>query len=89
MKEKPYVVSHVRAALAADPEVGSLDIVVDVTGDTIYISGVIDCESKRQAAGQAAARAAPGLRVVNDLKVLQLTPVEPAEVLNDTSGGHR
>lgn len=89
MKEKPYVVSHVRAALAAAPEVGSLDIVVDVTGDTIYLSGVIDCESKRAAAGHVAGRAAPGLRVVNDLKVLQLTPVEPAEVLNDTSGGNR
>lgn len=89
MKEKPYVVSHVRAALAVDPEVGSLDIVVDVAGDTVYLSGVIDCESKKEAAGQAAARAAPGHRVVNDLKVLQLTPVEPAEVLNDSPGGHR
>lgn len=89
MKEKPYVVSRVRAALASDPEVGSLDIVVDVTGDTIYLSGVIDCESKRAAAARSAAQAAPGMHVVNDLKVLQLTPVEPAEVLNDTSGGHR
>jgi osmotically-inducible protein OsmY len=89
MNSNDYLIGHLREAFATSPEVGTLDILIDVTGDTVYLSGVIDCESKRSAAAGVASRVAPDHRVVNDIKVFQLSPVEPAEVLNDTSGGHR
>lgn len=89
MKSSDYLIGHIREALAANPEVGTLDILVEIAGDTVYLSGSIDCESKRVAAGETASRIATDFNVVNELRVFQLSPVEPAEVLNDPSGSHR
>ncbi len=89
MNETDYLISHVRSALASAPEVGSLDIQVEVIAGRIHLSGEVDCESKRVAAADVAGRAAQGLHVVNELKVLTLNPAEPPEVLDDSFGGHR
>lgn len=89
MKHKEYLVAHIRDALAASPAVGALDLMVDIVDDTVYLSGMVDSEAKRTAASVAAARAAPGYRIVNSLTIMNLLPVEAAEVLNDTLGSHR
>lgn len=89
MTSNEYLIGHIREALASSADVGTLDISVDVRGNTVYLSGNIDCESKRTAAGGVASRIAPGFDVVNDIKVFQLFPVEPAEVLHDPSSGNR
>lgn len=89
MNETDYLIGHIRAALASAPKVGSLDIQVEVIAGRIHLSGEVDCEAKRVAAGEVAAIAAQGLHVVNELKVLTLNPTEPPEVLDDSFGGHR
>lgn len=89
MNSSDYVVSRIRSALATAPEVGSLDIEVNVTGDAVHLSGAIDCKTKRDAAGDVAARTAPGLRIVNELTLLTLTPPEAPEVIDDSAGGRR
>ena len=87
MTPDDYLIGHIREALAA--EVGSLDLLVEVSGGTVYLSGLIDCGTKRQAAREAATRVAPNHKIVNNIKVLTLTPVEPPEVLHDSAGGNR
>jgi osmotically-inducible protein OsmY len=89
MNAGDYLVSRIRAALATDPEVGSLDIAIAVAGEGVHLSGVVDCAAKRDAAAVVAALLAPGMRVVNELKVLTLSPAEAPEVIDDSVGGHR
>ncbi len=89
MTPDDYLIGHIREALAADPAVGSLDVQVEVSGGTIYLAGFIDCAKKRQSAREAATRVAPNHKIVNNIKVLTLSPVEPPEVLHDSAGGNR
>jgi osmotically-inducible protein OsmY len=89
MTPDDYLIGHIREALASDPAVGVLDIQVEISGDTVYLAGSIDCGTKRQAAREAATRVAPNYKIVNNIKVMTLSPVEPPEVLHDSAGGHR
>ena len=89
MTRDDYIIAHLRDALATAPEVGALDITVQVSDQTVYLSGVVDCESKRKAAREVVRRNAPDFDVVNQLTVLRLLPVDPPEELYDSSGRHR
>ncbi len=89
MTRDDYLIGHVRDALASSPDVGALDLHVEIRGQQVFLSGTIDCESKREAATEVARRTAPAHDVVNNINVYKLLPVEPAEVLHDSSGGRR
>ena len=89
MTRDDYLIAHIREAMAASPKVGTLDITVEVSGHTVYLSGMVDCESKRDAAIHVARNCAPEYDIVNHLTTLRLTPVDPPEILYDSPGSHR
>ncbi len=89
MTSSDYLVAHLREALAAHPDVGMLDLYLEVTDRSVHVSGVVDCESKRDAALALVRRMAAPREVVDNTKLLNLLPSEPPEVLHDPSGGHR
>ena len=45
----PYVIAHVREALAHDPRVAELHVDVAVNGRAIFVTGEVPTEERRQA----------------------------------------
>jgi osmotically-inducible protein OsmY len=89
MTRNDYLIAHIREALAHSPDVGALDVQVEVADEMIFLSGTIDCHAKRAASTRVAQEVAPEHRVINNMSVLELQPSDTVEVLHDPSGGHR
>lgn len=89
MMRPGYLVGHIRDALAASPEVGSLDLSVYVANDVVFLTGTVDCAAKREAVTQVAAAAAPGMVIQNDIRILTLAPADAAETFHDQSRSNR
>lgn len=78
----PYLVAHVREALASDGRVGELGIDVERTGDALVLLGRVASAGQREAAAVVAAEQAPGLRICNELEVVDaVAPPSPPEQL--------
>lgn len=69
---EPYVVAHVREALATDARVSELGLEVTVAGRTLVLTGRVGSEQLRAAAAEVAAAHAPDLEVRNDLEVVDV-----------------
>lgn len=75
----PYVIAHVREALATDERVAELGIEATVAGGTLVLTGRVGSEELRIAAAEVARAHAEGLEVRNDLAVVEIdaTPAAP------------
>ncbi|MEU7001110.1 BON domain-containing protein [Nonomuraea sp. NPDC046570] len=77
MEAPQYVAARVQQALAEDERTHELGVRVDVRGDQIFLRGQVSGDGHRHAIGEVAGEAAPGLRVHNEITVVEVG--EPGE----------
>ncbi|MEO3808419.1 BON domain-containing protein [Sphaerisporangium sp. B11E5] len=72
-----YVAARVQRALAEDDRTNELGIRVDIRGDQLYLRGAVECEERRRLVATVAGETAPGLKVHNEVTVMDVR--EPGE----------
>jgi osmotically-inducible protein OsmY len=77
METPHYVAARVQRALAEDDRVNELGIRVDVRGEQLYLRGQVSCDERRHKIEDVAREAAPGLRVHNEITLVEVR--EPGE----------
>lgn len=73
----PYLAEHVREALAHDPRVSELGVAVEITGETVVLSGTLASPERQQAAADVVHDLLPDLKVQNETALQELP--EPTE----------
>lgn len=68
----PYVAERVRQALAGDPRVGELGVVVEIAGETVMLRGTLASIERQQAATEVVRDLLPHHRVRNETTVVNL-----------------
>jgi osmotically-inducible protein OsmY len=76
-----YVAERLHDAIATEPDVYELGIVVRVTGNTVTLSGPASSAAQRDAVGDLVGRLAPELDLVNDIEVPSTEPPRRVEQL--------
>lgn len=66
----PYLLEHLRRAIAEDPRVAEPAVRVFAAGGKIWLEGYVASEERRRAAQDLAAEIAPGIEVKNELQVI-------------------
>lgn len=66
---KSYLIANIREALAQDPRVSDLNITVSVTGDRIFLSGIVATQERHDAISNVMSESFPGLDCYNETKV--------------------
>ncbi len=79
---KSYLVGRVRERLAQDPRVNDLNVNVTVTGEKVFLSGIVATKERREAISQVMADAFPDLVCVNEIKVGLYPETHEVEQLN-------
>lgn len=77
METPHYVAARVQRALAEDDRTTELGIRVDVRGEHVYLRGQVSSDQRRRAIEVVAREAAPGLRVHNEIALVEVS--EPGE----------
>jgi osmotically-inducible protein OsmY len=72
-----YVAARVQRALAEDDRTTELGIRVDVRGEHVFLRGQVSCDERRREIEKVAREAAPGLRVHNEITLVEVS--EPGE----------
>jgi Icc-related predicted phosphoesterase len=72
-----YLISHIKDALAADERVSQLDIDIKVMDDQLVLTGCVSTDDRRRAAAEVAAAIAPGRKVVNELRIVDVSGSTP------------
>ncbi|WP_436498816.1 BON domain-containing protein [Actinokineospora sp. HUAS TT18] len=67
-----YQVAAVRRALAEDERTAELGVRVTVHGDTILLSGDVECDHRRDEIDAVVHDLAPTMRVLNDIRVTEV-----------------
>ncbi|WP_248958268.1 BON domain-containing protein [Sphaerisporangium perillae] len=67
-----YVAARVQRALAADERTYELGIRVDIRGDQLFLRGEVECEERRHLVAAVAGETAPGLKVHNEVTVVEV-----------------
>ena len=65
----PYLVEHIRDALAQDPRVSELDVTVEIDDETVVLSGTVASPERQKAAADIAHRLLPDHEVRNETAV--------------------
>lgn len=76
-----YLCERVRDALAEDPRVGELGIVVSIVGRRVFVSGDVATPERRRAISVVAGEVLPGYDIHNDVAVTSLEPGSETETL--------
>ncbi|TLW94822.1 BON domain-containing protein [Saccharomonospora piscinae] len=76
-----YRAARLRRALAEDPRTAELGIQVDVRGSHAYLSGTVASAACKQQLAEVLGEREPGLRVHNDVRVVEAGEPGEAEVL--------
>ena len=74
----PYLIEHVRDALAHDPRVGELDLSVEIDEETVVLTGTVASPDRQEAVGEVARDLLPDHQVRNETAVAEFD--EPTEV---------
>lgn len=75
-EQAEYLGGWISERLAEDDDVHELGITVRVTGQTVFLGGVVGTEERRTLVGDRAAALVPGYRVCNEVTVASYA--EPA-----------
>ncbi|GII76630.1 hypothetical protein Sru01_16120 [Sphaerisporangium rufum] len=67
-----YVAARVQQALAEDERTSELGVRVDVRGDDLYLRGQVECAERRARMTDVAGENAPGLKVHNEVTVMEV-----------------
>jgi osmotically-inducible protein OsmY len=78
---EPYLVERARQALATDPRVSELHVEVTTVGRKVFLTGAVQSEERRGAAGEVVAAALPGFEVANHITVESIGGEPDVEVL--------
>jgi BON domain len=78
---EPYLVERARQALAGDPRVSELHVEVTPVGRKVFLTGTVQSEERRDAAGEAVAAALPRFEVANHITVESIAGEPEVEVL--------
>ena len=65
----PYLVEHVRDALAHDPRVGELDVAVEIDDETVVLSGTVATAERQEAAADVVRGLLPNHHVRDETEV--------------------
>jgi osmotically-inducible protein OsmY len=76
-----YLAERLREAIATEPEVHELGIVVRVTGRSVLLSGSASTPAQRDAITRLVQRLAPDHEVVNEVDVPPMSPPGGVEEL--------
>lgn len=79
--DEEYLAQHLRDALAEDPRVGELGIVVSVVDGHVYLSGEVATTERRRAIAAVTAEVLPDHQVHNGVGVTSWSPAEGMEAL--------
>lgn len=74
----PYLVEHVRDALAHDPRVGELDVAVEIEDETVVLSGTVATADRQEAAADVVRDLLPNHHLRDETEVADFA--EPTEV---------
>ena len=75
---EPYLLQHVRDAIANDPRVNELDVHLSSAGGKVFLAGHVSTKERRDALGEVVRELLPGYIVVNQVSVPETS--EPPEV---------
>lgn len=78
----PYVLAHVRDALATDPRVSELGVELMIAQGTLVLTGRVASDALRTAAAEVAQEQAPGFEIRNELDVVDSAarPADPEQL---------
>lgn len=76
-----YLAERIREAIATEPDVHQLGILVNVTGMRVLLSGSASTPAQRDAITRLVQRLAPDLEVVNEVGVPSMAPPSGVEEL--------
>ena len=79
--DEEYLAQHLRDALAEDPRVSELGIVVTVVGGHVYLSGEVATAERRQAIAEVATEVLPDHQLHNDVGVTSRSQADGMEML--------
>ncbi|MEU3165450.1 BON domain-containing protein [Streptosporangium sp. NPDC006930] len=72
MEAPQYVAARVQRALAEDERTTELGIRVDIRGDQLYLRGQVVGSERRELIAEVAGEAAPGLKVHNEIDIVDV-----------------
>jgi osmotically-inducible protein OsmY len=73
-ESEPYLVEHVREALARDPELSELHLDVSVAGEGVFVTGAVPTRERQQAVGRVVAAVVGDRPYHNDTTVEGVEP---------------
>ncbi len=76
-----YLAQHLRDALAEDPRVGELGVVVTVVHGHVYFGGQVANDGRRRAVAAVAAEVLPGHQLHNEVTVTSWSETADMEAL--------
>jgi osmotically-inducible protein OsmY len=65
----PYLIQHIRDALARDPDLNEFHLDVSVAADKVFVTGAVATEERREAITRLVREVAPEHEVVNEASV--------------------
>jgi osmotically-inducible protein OsmY len=74
-----YRLQHVRERLAEDPRLSTLDVHLEMQGQTVVLTGHAETEERRKTIGDLVTELLPGLEVVNRTTVEAVPDPEEVE----------
>ena len=77
----PYQEAHLAEALATDPRVAELGIVVRMDGDAVFLEGMVSTGDRRTAVEEFVRERLPEARIENLIVVNELGPSQEPELL--------
>jgi hypothetical protein len=76
-----YLVERIREALAGDPRVNELGIVVTVVGSRVFLTGSVASSTRQRSITEVLRERFPDLEICNDVKVHEIAPPGDGEML--------
>lgn len=72
-REAPhYLAARIKRKVAEDPRIAELGIHVDVRGDDVFLRGQVGTEERRRLAAEVAREYEPGLRIHNEIDIVEV-----------------
>lgn len=68
----PYLLEHLRRAIAEDPRVGEPAVRVFSAAGRIWLEGAVASEGRKRATQDLVAELAPGIEIKNELQVIAI-----------------
>jgi osmotically-inducible protein OsmY len=81
MTSEQYLSARLRRAIAEDPRTTELGVRVTVRGDHVLLSGDVACEERRAELETVVHEVAPGMVVMDDVRVVSVAEPEGSEDL--------